>query len=71
MAGAKAVADGTEFQSTEATAGNAPGNGNASNAKPDQGGAAANANTPATAQQWQNYLRAESACLEARGYTVD
>jgi hypothetical protein len=49
----------------------APGNGNASNAKPDQGGAAANASTPATAQQWQNYLRAESACLVARGYTVD
>jgi hypothetical protein len=49
----------------------APGNGEASNAKPDQGGAAANANTPATVQQWQNYLRAEGACLEARGYTVE
>jgi hypothetical protein len=49
-----------------ATAQIAPGN-----AKPDQGGAAANANTPATAQQWQNYLRAEGACLEARGYTVE
>lgn len=41
------------------------------NAQPDQGGAAANAGTPATAQQWQNYLRAEGACLEARGYTVE
>ncbi len=41
------------------------------NQKPDQGGAAANANTPATAQQWQNYLRAEGACLEGRGYTVE
>lgn len=41
------------------------------NQKPDQGGAAANANTPASAQQWQNYLRAEGACLEARGYTVE
>ena len=49
----------------------APGNGNASNAQPDQGNAAGNANTPGTAQQWQNYLRAESACLEARGYTVE
>ena len=48
-----------------ATAQVAPGNG-----KPDQGGAVANA-TPATAQQWQNYLRAEGACLEARGYTVE
>jgi hypothetical protein len=54
-----------------ATAQSAPGNGKASSAKPDQGGAAGNANTPATAQQWQNYLRAESACLEARGYTVE
>jgi hypothetical protein len=42
----------------------------AGNANPDQARAPANA-TPATAQQWQNYLRAESACLEARGYTVD
>jgi hypothetical protein len=49
-----------------ATAQLAPGN-----AKPDQGGAAASANTHATAQQWQNYLRAEGACLEARGYTVE
>jgi hypothetical protein len=54
-----------------ATAPIAPGNGKASNAKPDQRGAAANANTPATAQQWQNYLRAEGACLEARGYSVE
>ena len=49
-----------------ATAQSAPGNGKASN-----GATAANANTTATAQQWQNYLRAEGACLEARGYTVE
>jgi hypothetical protein len=49
----------------------APANGEAGNPKPHHGGTAANANTPATAQQWQNYLRAEGACLEARGYTVE
>ena len=58
--GLKPAADAT------ATARNAPGN-----AKPDQGAATANTNTPATAQQWQNYLRAEGACLEGRGYTVE
>ena len=46
----------------------APSNGNASQTKPDQTHTAA---TPASAQDWQNYLRAEGACLEARGYTVE
>lgn len=53
------------------TAPAAPADGKAGNANPVQGGVAGNANTPASAQQWQNYLRAESACLEARGYSVE
>lgn len=53
------------------TAQSGPGDGKASSAEPNQAGAAASANTPASAQQWQNYLRAEGACLEARGYTVE
>jgi hypothetical protein len=48
-----------------------PGNGKAGHTGADQASAPANANTPASAQQWQNYLRAEGACLKARGYTVD
>jgi hypothetical protein len=38
---------------------------------PDQSSATGNGGTPATAEQWQNYLRAETACLEAHGYTVE
>ncbi|MFZ0498070.1 MAG: hypothetical protein WAU49_03155 [Steroidobacteraceae bacterium] len=38
---------------------------------PGQGTATGNVGAPATAEQWQNYLRAESACLEAHGYTVE
>lgn len=49
----------------------APTTANGNGVEPEQGAATANGSTSPNAQQWQNYLRAEGACLEARGYTVE